>query len=76
MERLAAAENRGKGLDRHADDVVFRLLRGQRLAPVCAWKRNISELGRARRSDRASLRAHKRRAARYLAICSRIDCAR
>jgi len=41
VQRLASAEDRGQRLNRHADDVVFGLLRGERRTGfnrlTCLW---------------------------------------
>jgi len=66
VQRLRAAEHRGKGLNRGADDVVIRLLRGQRAAGglrMKAQRPGARILGLC--SAQPWLCAQMRRAARY-----------
>src|SRR5579864_7809932 len=71
VQRLSSAEHSRQGLQRGAHDVVLRLLCGQRGAAVWVWKRSISERGFLAPKRSSRMRAHIRRAARYLATSSR-----
>ena len=72
VERVGAAEHRRQRLQRRPDDVVVRLLRGQRHAGRLAVEAQLPRsLASWRRTGRACARAQSVRAARYLAISSK-----
>ena len=72
VQRLRAAEHRRQRLQRHPDDVVVGLLRGQSVLPaVWVWKRSCCARGLVAPNRSRMIRAHSRRAARNFATSSR-----